>query len=172
MSTRIVKAFLMSVAAVLAVTAAAKLYSATGTARILSLEDPILHVNNRLLLAVMGAVETLLAVCLWRMRGREDQTRPTLAVLWLASNFIAYRLAIHIMDVTVCPCLGTLGAKLPLPPVVVNDLLTAFVLYCAAGSACLLYFAQPGGWVRPEEAECGAPSPASVGAPSQPAETR
>ncbi len=140
MRARVGKVFLVSVASMLVVTAAAKLYSATGTARILSLEDPILHMNNRLLLAVMGIIEAVLAVYLWRVRGRGDPTRPTMAVLWLASCFMVYRLGIHFMGVRVCPCLGTLSAKLPLPPAVVNGLLTGFVLYCAAGSALLLYF--------------------------------
>ncbi len=47
MRARVGKVFLVSVTAVLVVTAVAKLYSATGTVRILSLEDPLLHVNNQ-----------------------------------------------------------------------------------------------------------------------------
>ncbi len=42
------------------------------------------------------------------------------------------------MGVRVCPCLGTLGSKLPLPPAVVDGLLGGFVVYCAVGSVCLL----------------------------------
>ena len=141
MTARITRLFLVSVATVLFLTAAAKLYSATGTARILSLADPLLHVNNRILLAALGLVETAVAAYLLLVRGEASQLRAVTVVSWLSSNFIVYRLGIHFMGVNTCPCLGMLGSKLPLTPGFVSNLLGAFVLYWFIGSACILWFA-------------------------------
>ncbi len=90
-TNRLVRPFLLSVAGSLVLTALAKSYSATGTARILSLEDPLLHVNNRLLLVGLGLLELAIAACLFFARGERAQFRGTMAVLWLAGNFVAYR---------------------------------------------------------------------------------
>lgn len=139
MTARIIRLFLVSVATVLFLTAAAKLYSAMGTARILSLADPLLLVNNRALLIALGIVETAVAAYLLLARGAAGQLRAVTVVSWLSSNFIAYRLGIYLMGVSICPCLGTLGSKLSLPAGFINNLLGAFVLYCFIGSACILW---------------------------------
>ncbi len=79
MGNRIARVFLLSVAAVLAVTVAAKLYSATGTARILSLVDRILHLNSRLLRASDFAAYPLYAgpTRLWM-----ESLEPYLGTKW------------------------------------------------------------------------------------------
>jgi hypothetical protein len=142
MTPRIIRLFLVSVATVLFLTAAAKLYSATGTARILSLADPLLHVNNRALLITVGLLEAAIAVYLLFARNERRHLRDATVVLWLSSNFIAYRLSIHFMGVSVCPCLGTLGSKLPLTTGFISNLLGAFVLYCFVGSVWILWLAR------------------------------
>jgi hypothetical protein len=140
-TARIIGRFLVSVATVLLLTAAAKLYSATGTARILSLADPLLHVNNRLLLIALGLVETAVAAYLLVVRGEQRQLRAAIVVLWLSSNFIAYRLGIHFMGVSTCPFLGMLDSKLPMTAGFISNLLGAFVLYWFIGSAFVLWLA-------------------------------
>ncbi len=47
MQTRLFRAFICSTAALLLLTAAAKLYSATGSVRILTANDPLLHLSYR-----------------------------------------------------------------------------------------------------------------------------
>ena len=82
MTARIIRLFVVSVATVLVLTAAAKLYSATGTARILSLADPLLHVNNRALLLVLGLVEAAIGAYLLLARGQASQLRAVTVVSW------------------------------------------------------------------------------------------
>src|SRR5437773_12412765 len=141
MNARINNLFFVSVAMLLFLTGAGKLYNATGTAKLLSLADPILRVNNRVLMVALGLVEVGIAVYLLALRGRASDTKRAIAVLWLSGNFIGYRVAIDLTGVTVCPCLGTLTAKLSLTPDFVNQLLGAFVLYWFFGSALILWVA-------------------------------
>jgi hypothetical protein len=141
MSSRIIKRFYMSAALLLFLTAAAKLYSVTGHAKILAVSDDFLHVNNRLLMTVMGVIEAAIAAyLLWGgallMRAR--------ALFWLSGNFIIYRLETYTLGIKYCPCLGTLGQKLPLSQPHLEMVLTALVLYWFLGSSYILFRAWDG----------------------------
>src|SRR5438552_18284282 len=111
MPDQIRKFFCRSAALLLLLTAAAKFYSATGNARMLSLSDPCLHVNNHVLILAVAALETASAIYL--LRGRQ-MLMPLLALFWLSGNFILYRIGSSAMGIHYCPCLGTLGEKLPI----------------------------------------------------------
>src|SRR5881396_2794148 len=136
-ATSLTNYFFVSVAALLVLTGVAKLYSATGTAKILSLADPILLMNNRVLMVALGLLETGLAIYSLARRGPTTEVTRAMTVLWLSSNFIAYRTAVSLAGIKVCPCLGTLASKLPLSREFVDDLLSGIVLYWFLGSALI-----------------------------------
>jgi hypothetical protein len=127
--------FFIFSACFLAVTGIAKLYSATGTAKLLSQSDEFLHVNLRLLMIATGVVELLLAAYL--SLGSNNRAKA-IALLWLSSNFILYRFANSLLGIEYCPCLGTLGQKLPISQGNLNALLTAAVLVWLFGSLSVL----------------------------------
>jgi hypothetical protein len=145
MKWRIINLFFVSVATLLIVAGTAKLYSATGTAKVLSRTDPILGVNNRALMVALGVLEIGIAGYLLARRDRASDCQRAIAVLWLSGNFIAYRVAMDLAGATVCPCLGTLTSKLPLTHEFINQLLGAIVLYWFLGSALILWLAHAPG---------------------------
>ena len=126
------------VAAFLLIAALAKLYSASGDARILSARDPLLPASNREVFVAAGLVELAVAVYLTRCR---DIKLKHLTVLWLSCNFIVYRLAISFIGYNKpCPCLGTVSERLPLSPHVIDRLLWAMVAIMFMGSSfCLMH---------------------------------
>lgn len=123
--------FFKTTALMLLMTSAAKLYSATGSAKILSVPDVFLHINNRWLMVSLAVIEALASAYL--LIARNNINRAML-VIWLSSNFIFYRIVNYVLHITYCPCLGTLGQKLPLSQGRINIALTAFVLYWFVGA--------------------------------------
>jgi hypothetical protein len=133
--------FFVSAALLLFLTGLTKLYSATDIAKILSLNDPIFSIPNRLLMAIIGVLEITIAGYLLRARPVRSYQRHALLLVWLSGNFIGYRMATSLTGFHPCPCLGTLSAKLPLSPKHVDQLLTGIVLYWFLGSALILRLA-------------------------------
>src|SRR5215213_7911465 len=99
--------FLISSALLLAVTGAAKLHSASGTAGILLMLDPIFNISNRVLMLLIGALEVFLAVYVLVQR---KQIAPPFLIFWISANFMFYRFASDLLKVKLCPCLGNLNA--------------------------------------------------------------
>src|SRR2546423_4648425 len=97
--------FFGAAALLLLLASAAKAYSITGTAKILSISDQYLHINNRLLMGIVAFIEAALA--LYLLGSRKVVNRAT-ALVWLSSNFMFYRIAHSALGITSCPCLGTL----------------------------------------------------------------
>jgi hypothetical protein len=126
------KAFIYSTSALLFITGAAKLYSATGTVKILTATNPFFHLSYRSLMVGVGLVE--LAIAAYLLRG--DSTKLKLwLVLWLSSNFIMYRVAASFLQIRPCPCLGTLQSTLPFSKDLVDFVLKLVVVYFFVGSA-------------------------------------
>jgi len=119
---------------VLFLTALAKLYGATGNAKVFLVGDPLIHINNRVLMILLGIVETCVACCLMRAYWPERHFRAASVLLWLSSNFLAYRLGRFVLGVKVCPCLGTLSEKLPLDATMTTALLGTLALMWFLGS--------------------------------------
>ncbi len=138
---RFFKIFLYSTAVLLLLTAAAKVYSATGTARILTATDPLVHLAYGRIMVAVGAVEA--AVAAYLLIGSNAPAKIWL-VLWLGSNFMMYRLANDLLHIKLCPCLGTIGGALPLSRGQLDFLLTILVLYLLFGSTFVLL----SGWSR------------------------
>ena len=136
MRSRFSKLFYSSAGVLLLLTAAAKLYSVTGHARLLCLNDSFTHIPHRELMVAAAVAEVAVASLL--LFGRRP-LMPALALLWLSGNFILYRIGSAAMGVEYCPCLGTLGQKLPISQPVLDRVLTVLVLYWFFGSVYLLW---------------------------------
>lgn len=132
MSSKDENIFFRIAAALLMVTAMAKLYSAGGSARVLQVQDQFIHLGYRPVMIVVALIEIVVATFL--LRSRSDLWR-SLVLLWLSSNFMGYRLGSYLLGVHLCPCLGHLTDRLPLPPGLADIALTVLVLWWFAGSA-------------------------------------
>ncbi len=130
---RIKLAFLYSSAAMLIVTAAAKFYTAMGSVKLLGTPDPLLQIDYRLLLPLVGVAESIVAGVV--LFSRTDRLR-FLGLLWLSLNFMLYRAGFWLIGLPVkhCPCLGNLTDEFHLNPDAIEALLGGLVLYLFVGS--------------------------------------
>ncbi len=120
------KWFFNSSAAILVLAGAAKLYSATGTARVLEVQDQMLHLGYRPLMVSAGVVEMAVAALL--LTSRSDFKR-SLVLLWLSGNFLFYHWGSQLLGFHTCPCLGHLTDRLPLPPGLAEVILQVLALF-------------------------------------------
>jgi len=133
---RYYRAYIFSATWVLIATSLAKLYSTTGSAKVLDIPEVLLPMTIRQALWLLGSVELLIAVYLFR--GTNNLIK-LVCVCWLSSNFLLYRLAAVMLTVgKPCPCLGSITEKLPLKPATIDRLLNAVVLYLFFGSLFFL----------------------------------
>jgi len=130
------KCFLGSAGAILAVTAAAKLLSAFGTAEVLGRPDHLLLLPYRWILLGVAAIELMVVGVL------ASSSLPKvklLTLLWLSLSFILYRLAKLVFNVPdPCHCLGQIAANLPVQPATLDLLLKGVIAYLFGGSLALL----------------------------------
>lgn len=130
------RVFYGSAGAILILTAAAKLVSATGDSRALALNDPLLTLTHREVLVLVGIIELLLAGYLFL--GKKQWLKTSL-VAWLATNFLIYRFVLLWMGVhKPCGCLGTITDALTIPPTTVDLLMKIVLAYLLVGSYGLL----------------------------------
>jgi len=131
--------FIYSVTVILLVTAAAKFVSASGTAPILMVPDPLLGLPNRQVLLLGAAIESIIIGVLLISR------RPWVQlglIAWLSLLFAIYRIGIWITNApSTCPCLGTITQKLPISPLIVDRLIFFLFIYMLCGSLLLLFTA-------------------------------
>ena len=84
--------FVRFAAIILIITGGAKIWSALGSAKVLIVSDPLVGMEFRYLLLLVGIIELLVAfICLL---SRRDLLR-TLLVVWLSTNFLIYRLGLQ-----------------------------------------------------------------------------
>src|SRR5687767_14175568 len=103
MNERLARTFILSVAAILATTAMAKLYGIVAYAGTLRSIDPIVRIRTDLLL--VGVVFLELATAGFLL-SRADSRSKLFAILWLSSLFIVYRLGLLQIGYTKpCPSL-------------------------------------------------------------------
>ncbi len=128
--------YLVSAAWILVATAAAKLYSTLGTAKVLDVPEALLPMSIRHALVVIGAIE--LAIALLLVFGR-NETVKLVCVAWLGGNFLLYRVAAVLLTVgKLCPCLGSITEKIPLKPATIDHILKGIVMYLIFGSLFFL----------------------------------
>lgn len=136
MNSKREKQFFYFSAAVLFLTALAKLYSSGGDSQILGLHDQLLHLGYRPLMRLAAMTEIAVAVVLlWSRSG----LKRSLALLWLSGNFIVYRLGNVLMGFHTCPCLGTLTDRLTLPRGLADIVLLMLILYWLLGSLSIFW---------------------------------
>ncbi len=128
--------FFSLAASVLMLTAMAKLYSATGQAKVLLAQDQLLHVGYRPLMILAALVEVIVAAFLLRSR---SEWKRSLVLLWLSGNFIFYHLGNYLLGYKTCSCLGHLSDALPLPHGFAESMLQVLVLYWFAMSAGIFW---------------------------------
>jgi len=134
--------FLYSSAAILLVTALAKLYSAAGTSKMLTYPDPLLHIEYKPLLLAAALFE--LAVVAIVLLSRHDRLKY-LSIFWLSLNFALYHLGYVLLRLPqkLCPCLGNLTESLHLNPASVEAVLHGIVVYLLGGSLLGLFANTP-----------------------------
>lgn len=126
------KRYISSVAWVLVFTGLAKLYSATGTAKVLELPEALLPMSNRQMLLFAGLIE--IGVAFYARFGKIDLAK-LVCIAWLGGNFMLYRIASILFVVgKPCPCLGSITGKLPLKATTIDRILTGIVFYMVLGS--------------------------------------
>ena len=118
--------FYSSAGWLLLITAAAKLYAVAGRARVLALDDKLLHLGYRPLMILAAALEIVVALYLL---GSRNGVRRSLVLLWLSANFLCYHLGNYLMGFQNCPCLGRLTDRLPLPRGLPDVALQVLVLF-------------------------------------------
>ena len=131
--------FLCSAGLIFAITGIAKIFSSFGSAKVLLELDPIVGVQFRHLMFVVGAVEIGASVfCIASRRTRV----AALLVAWLSCLFLIYRLGVWWLGWQVpCHCLGTLTDLIHLAPATADNLMKIVLAYLLVGSmVCLVYY--------------------------------
>jgi len=137
--------FLYSALMVLVITAACKLVSVMGEAKVLGMEDPIFRIfSTRQMLMVAALME--LGVAWYLCRGRNPITKSYL-LFWMCGLFIAYRLGLWMMNYKGCSCVGTVAQWLPVSPATVDVLMKVVLAYLTVGSAIFFFRA----WIQEKE---------------------
>lgn len=158
MKNRFVPFFLYSAAIILCLTAMAKLVSAGGSARILSLPDPILGLPNRTVLIGVGAIELILAAVI--LFSKNSGIKPYL-IAWFASNLVIYRLGLWWGNVAApCSCLGTITDALPFSPKTIEWVMKFILAYLLAGSYGILIYKWFSGRVKSDKPNATTPAEA------------
>jgi hypothetical protein len=113
-------------------TAAAKLISSFGDAKILQYPDPLLGILNQHVFWIVGTLE--LAIALVCLSGRALALKAGL-LAWLTTAFIAYRLGLWWIGYTKpCSCLGNLTDLLHIPRETAHTLMTVILAYLFTAS--------------------------------------
>ncbi|MDW8382249.1 MAG: hypothetical protein RMN51_09110 [Verrucomicrobiota bacterium] len=133
---RLVESFVIGAGFTLLITGLAKAWSAIGPARALDVADPIFGVPFRQLMLGVGLLELFVAFfCLFT----DERQFSLLAVTWLATNFVVYRLGLlWIGWRRPCGCLGNLTDILHISPGVADLIMKVVLVYLLLGGYGLL----------------------------------
>lgn len=129
--------FLKVAGGVLLLTGVAKAFTAIGAARVLDLPDPLLGIPFRQLLVLVGLAEILIAFfCLFT----DKQRFSLLAVAWIATNFLVYRLGLWLIGWHhPCACMGKLAGALHLSDQAADSIMKGVLAFLLVGSYLLLF---------------------------------
>ncbi|MEJ5239533.1 MAG: hypothetical protein WHT82_14335 [Limisphaera sp.] len=117
----------------LILTSTAKLVSIAGEQRFLAVQDPVLYLTNRAVLLIAALME--LGVAAYLTWGRDMRLKHG-CVVWLASTFLVYRLALWVTSPgSRCLCLGWVGDLLLIPPHLLDYALVTALVLMLVGSA-------------------------------------
>jgi hypothetical protein len=127
-----IRYYMVSVAAVLFVAAAAKLISSTGSDKLLVVRDPVLAIRFRYLFIAAGSLEMIIAlVCLVM----HDILLQAGLIRWLSTLLILYRIGFSMLGPReICGCLGTLTDRIGVPPQMADLAMKVVLAYLFVGS--------------------------------------
>lgn len=130
--------FIRSAAMVLIVTGAAKVWTAFGDVKLLTVADPIVGISFKHLMLAVGVVEIAVAlVCSFNNR----QTLAFGLVAWISTNFVVYRLGLWWMNwKRPCGCLGNLTDALNISPQAADNIMKLVLAYLFIGSYGFLFW--------------------------------
>ena len=127
MQLRLVRLFIFLAAILLFATAAAKILSGLGDARVLQRHDPIFGIPYRHLFFLIGFLE--LAVSLFCFFGKRLIFKSGL-VAWLSTCFLLFHLSLPWVGYKrPCPCLGNLTGAIHLSPVTASNIMRIVLIY-------------------------------------------
>jgi len=130
--------YLWSSGVLLLITSAAKLISATGSARVLLNTDPILLVSFRSEFFIIGGIELLVGTVCLILKG--VGLRSAL-VAWLSTAFAIYRLGLWSVGWhKPCACLGSLTGSLGISPQAADTAMKILLAYLFIGSYTTLFW--------------------------------
>lgn len=137
LSSRTESHFHRSAAAILLLTAAAKVISALGSQTILEKADPIFWIlKNRELLLLVGALETGVAVLLF---SKASLSLKRGSLIWLCVNFLLYRMGLWITGApATCKCMGDLADRIGLSDSQASWVMLGILGYLLGGSLFFL----------------------------------
>ncbi len=123
--------FVISAGIILSVVGAAKLWSATGQARILAERDPLLGIPWRDTMLLVGGLEIVLALYCFLFFKRQS---ALLLVCWLSLNFALYHFGLWWINWETCDCLGRITGVLRLSTTATNVIVKMLLAYLLVGS--------------------------------------
>lgn len=137
MVTKAAPAFLFSAGLLFFITAAAKLVSSFGTARILETPDPIFGCSFRDVFRIVGLTELAVSIACFLVRGLRLRV---VLVAWLATGFLLYRAGLILVGYhRPCSCLGNLTDAIHIPPMVADNIMKGILAYLLIGSYALIF---------------------------------
>ena len=134
---RLQKWFVRGAAVVLIFAAVGKLWSATGTSRLLMQTDPVFGVPFRAVMVVSAIIELIVAcICVFNRKA----LLGTALIGWLATGFLTYRLGLWWVGWNrPCSCLGALTDAIHMSPDVADAIVKGVLGCLLTGSYGLLY---------------------------------
>lgn len=143
MKPKVITLFFYSAGVLLLLTAAAKVVSSFGRARLLQNPDPLFGMSYRHLFWFASSIElTIALLCLfWK-----TTCLRALGIAWLATTFLAYRFGLAWIGFrTTCPCLGHLTDALHIPAQTADTAMKIVLAYLLVGSYGILFHQW---WIR------------------------
>jgi len=130
--------FTSSAAVILAITGAAKVWSAFGDMKVLALLDPITGLAFGHLMLAAGIIEVVAAMfCVFN----NSIKLRIFVIAWLVTNFVIYRIGLWAVGwQKPCSCLGTLTEALHISPHAADTALKIILAYLLVGSYATLFW--------------------------------
>jgi hypothetical protein len=130
------KCFLLGSGAVLTITGLAKIWSALGNSKFLSVADPIIGIKFDHLMIAAGLIE--LCIALFLLVSKKEMLSVCL-VAWMSTAFLAYRFGLLYMGWhRPCSCLGNLTDSLHISPELADNIMKGILAYLLIGSYGIL----------------------------------
>jgi len=105
MRTKLAKVYIISVAAILFMTAAAKLFSLVAYYHTFRSRDPLLYLRSDILVSIVSVLE--IGVATFLLSANRTGSKFW-AIIWISSLFLIYRVGLwQIGYKGTCPCMGT-----------------------------------------------------------------